>query len=88
MAGTGALVGFISHTAETASRRLLLDRQHKLEQGENGLLQASIIFARSFATLAALLSGSFGLRVMTKAACWPGAKQVHVPGGLHKPTLT
>eukprot|EP00200_Dunaliella_tertiolecta_P002767 CAMPEP_0202342376 /NCGR_PEP_ID=MMETSP1126-20121109/2968_1 /ASSEMBLY_ACC=CAM_ASM_000457 /TAXON_ID=3047 /ORGANISM="Dunaliella tertiolecta, Strain CCMP1320" /LENGTH=286 /DNA_ID=CAMNT_0048933325 /DNA_START=124 /DNA_END=981 /DNA_ORIENTATION=+ len=37
MTGTGALVGYLSYITETASRRLLLDRQHKLEQELLGL---------------------------------------------------
>ncbi|KAF5829599.1 hypothetical protein DUNSADRAFT_15864 [Dunaliella salina] len=37
MTGTGALVGYLSYLSETASRRLLLDRQHKLEQELLGL---------------------------------------------------
>jgi len=36
MAGTGAFVGYLSYSAETTSRGLLLDRQHKLEQGTEG----------------------------------------------------
>ena len=34
--GTGTLVGYLSHMAKNGSRRYLLDRQRKHEQGERG----------------------------------------------------